>query len=190
MTIDTICKVSVVHFTNIFLVYSFIVEHSLYFVILLNKLNGSPEACGRTRGNLHIWVATPHNFATPCKDTTNSIQISLKIRDQTTKPVIVGAGRVCRDWTQGFVGPLSVLDWGNPKCVDLAICFSLSRTIIKHQLNDKTWKCIKPNQIALLSTGDPIYCSNTSQTKYSEPLKLVLSELVWNILIWPGRKRG
>ena len=93
--------------------------------------------------------------------------------------------------TQGFVGPLSVLDWGNPKCVDLAICFSLSRTIIKHQLNDKTWKCIKPNQIALLSTeGDPIYCSNTSQTKYSEPLKLVLSELVWNIGIWPGRKKG
>ena len=40
--------------------------------------------------------------------------------------------------TQGFVGPLSVLDWGNPKCVDLAICFSLSCTIIKHQLNDKT----------------------------------------------------
>ena len=32
----------------------------------------------------------------------------------------------------------------------------------------------KPNQIALLSTGDPIHCVVTSQTKYSEPLNLVV----------------
>ena len=33
----------------------------------------------------------------------------------------------------------------------------------------------KPNQIALLYTeGDPIHCVTTSQTKYSEPLNLVL----------------
>ena len=31
----------------------------------------------------------------------------------------------------------------------------------------------KPNQITLLSAGDPIHCVVTSQTKYSEPLNLV-----------------
>ena len=39
--------------------------------------------------------------------------------------------------TQGFVGPLSALDRGYPKCIDFATSFGLS---LKHQLNDKTWK--------------------------------------------------
>ena len=45
-------------------------------------------------------------------------------------------------WAEIFylVGPLSALDRGDPKCIDLATCFGLSRTVIKHQLNDKTWK--------------------------------------------------
>ena len=67
-------------------------------------------------------------------------------------PVIVGsssqeAGRVrlhqkleIEVKTQGFVGPLSALDRGYPKCIDFATSFGLSRTVFKHQLNDKTWK--------------------------------------------------
>ena len=42
--------------------------------------------------------------------------------------------------TQGFVGPLSALDRGYPKCIEFATSFGLARTVIKHQLNDKTWK--------------------------------------------------
>ena len=41
--------------------------------------------------------------------------------------------------TQGFVGPLSALDRGQPKCIAFGNkFFSLSFTVIKHQLNDKT----------------------------------------------------
>ena len=44
-----------------------------------------------------------------------------------------------------------------------------------------------PNQIALLSTeGDPIHCVFTSQTKYSEPLNLVLSGMTSpSVDTWP-----
>ena len=33
--------------------------------------------------------------------------------------------------TQDFVGPLSTLDRGHPKCIDFATCFGLSRSVIK-----------------------------------------------------------
>ena len=33
--------------------------------------------------------------------------------------------------TQGFVGPLSALDRGYPKCIDFATSFGLSRTVFK-----------------------------------------------------------
>ena len=46
------------------------------------------------------------------------------------------------DWSEDprFCGPPVRLRQGYPKCIDLATCFGLSRTVIKHQLNDKTWK--------------------------------------------------
>ena len=45
------------------------------------------------------------------------------------------------EYKKSFMGPLFALDRVDPKCIDFATCFGLSRSVMKHQLT-KEKRCI------------------------------------------------